>query len=203
MTFGMSAKRLPSFPAWVCLALLILPWPAGLAAEAPRDLAALMTLLRQDGKVTADFTESRTLTYLTEPVVVEGQLTYSPGGRLERLTTRPKREKMTIEGRLLTIEQNPRDPPIRVLLGDHPPLQAFVEALRALLAGDEAALGAVFDPDYRSDGDDWRLKLTPKAAALAAEIEAIEVAGTAAGIASLEIAERNGNRSLIALRPRP
>ena len=97
-------------------------------------MTELLSQLRQETIATVDFVEERYLSYLTEPVIIEGQLTYRTDGRLERQVSRPKREKMTIEGRLLIIEQNAKDPPIRVLLSDHPPLQAFVAALRALLS---------------------------------------------------------------------
>jgi hypothetical protein len=166
-------------------------------------LTALLAALRQDSAATADFTESRSLAYLTEPVIVQGQLTYSPNGRLERLVTQPEHEKMVIEGNLLTIEQNPKDPPIRVLLKDHPPLQAFVAALRALLGGDRAALEASFQSTFAPGGGDWRLTLTPKNPALASAVAKIEAVGQAGSLAGIEIAESNGNHTSVTLQPRP
>jgi len=203
MIFGTSRKTLPRLRVWTGLALLLLSLQASRAAEGPQDLAAVLSALRQDSTATADFVERRSLAYLTEPLVVAGRLTYSPGGRLERQVTRPKPETMIIDGPLLTIEQNPKDPPIRVLLEDYPPLQAFVSALRALLAGDRTALETTFESDFESSGTSWRLTLTPKAVALADAIDAIEVAGKAGSLRSLEIAERNGNRTLVEIQPRP
>jgi len=181
------------------LALATLFTTAGRAAETPWDLSALAGMLAQETKSSVDFSEERHLAFLTEPVVLEGRLSFEPSGRLERLVLRPKRERMVIEGRLLIIETNAKDPPIRVLLSDHPPLEAFVVALRALLAGDQEALEQVFDTALAGEPADWLLRLTPRAPQLRAAVEVILISGSMDTIESIEVLETGGNRSIITL----
>lgn len=202
MTFGIDLKMRLRLSALASLAFLVLYIQAYPATAYPRDLDTLLQGLRQESAVTVDFTEQRYLAYLTEPVIIKGQLTYNPDGRLERRVTKPKKEKMVIEGRLLIVEQNAKDPPVRILLADHPPLQAFVEALRALLAGNREALEAAFNSSIQNSAAKWQLSLKPKDATVAKTVEAIHVDGEDDKIESLEILETNGNRTLVELYPR-
>jgi hypothetical protein len=199
MISGAAPKARLKLLASAIVALAMALATASRAAETPWGLSQLIPLLLQETKSSVNFSEERHLAFLTEPVVLEGRLSFEPSGRLERLVLSPKRERMIIDGRLLIIETNAKDPPIRVLLSDHPPLEAFVVALRSLLAGDQGALEQIYDTNLAGGQASWQLRLTPHAPQLSEAVVVVQIKGAADTIESIEVVETGGNRSVITL----
>ncbi len=136
---------------------------------------------------------------MTEPLFLEGTLSYAPPGRLEKLVLRPKWERMIVDGDLLTIEHSPDKPPIRVLLSDHPTLAALITALRAVLAGDQGALEHIYATALEGTEDSWLLRLTPRSRKLREAVSEVHIAGSASRIGTIEIREAGGDRSIFTI----
>lgn len=177
-------------------ALLALTAPA---AASSWTLAQLTALLARQDAATYRYAEERHLQALTKPLRLKGTLSFEPGGRLEMRTTAPKKERIVIDGRLLSIEANSADPPLRLLLADYPALESLVTALRSALAGDHDRLSALYETDLAGGQGDWSLDLRPRGAAQRAAIERIRIHGKAREIGSIEVLEAGGDSSVITI----
>lgn len=201
MIFGMSRTRRLSLLIALCLGISSTggAWSsAGVwAGEPPLTVERLVTALMEDREVTVRFLEERRLEFLTEPIVFEGTLTFNPPDYMERLVLRPRWEKIVVEGGLLTVQANKRDLPTRLLLSDLPALDAMITTLRSLFAGDPDALQRLHEATLTADGDDWSLKLLPRAAAWREAVQTVTVEGTEHSVRSITVTEAGGDSSTI------
>jgi len=170
-----------------------------LASQTPWSLSRLTAALAQDVGSTVRFSEERQLQYLTEPLFLEGTLTFKPPGYLERQVVQPKWQRMIIDGDLVSIEENWKDPPIRVLLSDYPALEAFVAALRSILAGDQRSLERTYATALEGTEDAWLLSLTPRPQHLRDAVSEVRITGAGGNIQSIEIMESEGDRTIITI----
>jgi outer membrane lipoprotein-sorting protein len=162
-----------------------------------------MAGLAQDSASTVGFSEVRRLNYLTEPLHLEGTLTFEPPARLERLVLRPTRERMIVDGDVLTIEASRNTPPARVLLSDHPALDGFITALRSVLAGDQGTLERIYAIELEGGEAAWSLRLTPKSERMREAVSEVRIAGAGREITTVEVIETGGDRSVITIRGIP
>lgn len=169
------------------------------AQDAAWSLSRLGAGLARDTPSVVRFSEERLLNYLSEPLLLEGTLSFDPPERLEKQVLRPKKEKITVDGNLVTFETNPKDPPVRVLLSDYPALEAFITALRAALSGDIETLGDIYAIVLDGTEESWSLRLTPRSEALKQAVSEVRMSGSAGRITSIEILETGGDRSIITI----
>lgn len=184
-------------------------WLAGLViavapgAAQPGDPAIALSRLMEEmaarPAATTRFVEERHMQILTKPVVIEGTLTYA-GGRLEKHTISPKEERVVIEGDRMVIHRPGEGSSATILLSDFPALEAFIVGLRATLAGDLARLKRDFWVKYTAAGRDWRIVLTPLAETAREEVSEVRIVGHGTKIATLEVIETDGDRSVIRIR---
>ena len=183
------------------LALLLCCVPdAGRAAD--WNLARLAELASAAGPGTYRFAEERYLQYLTEPLRLEGTLSYTQEGQLVRRVTSPRPEQAVIDGNLVTIHINKMDPPVRVLLSEQPVLNALILALRATLTGDLAMLKENFKTQLMGSEQAWSLRLIPDSNDLRQSVDGVLIEGRANEIRTIEIVEANGDRTVITIRSR-
>lgn len=163
-------------------------------------LEALMTDLAKVEERHARFVEERTIGILDEPLVTEGTLSYRAPDRLIRQDLLPDPAIYAIEGEQLRIVIDDQE---RVLALDQEPLlQAMVTPFRAMLAGDEATLNALFDLAYAENDDRWTVTLTPKpSTASRSFIDRIEIAGTGRNVERMDVYEQGGDISRMRLEP--
>ncbi len=166
-------------------------------------LSRLIAGLARDSASTMGFSEVRRLQYLTEPLYLEGTLTFQPPARLERLVLRPTRERMIVDGDVLTIEASRTTLPTRVLLSDHPALDGFITALRSVLAGDQGTLERIYTIALEGGEASWLLRLTPKSQRLRAAVSEVRIGGAGREITTVEVIETGGDRSVITIRGTP
>lgn len=174
--------------------------PARAADAAPGWTAQqLMQTLAHNKSSRAHFVEKKYLAALDRPLESSGELIYVAPGRLEKRTVKPKPETLVIDNDTLTIERNGTRRSIA--LSSYPEVAAFTESIRATLAGDYASLAR----DYRIvvDGtrEQWRLVLLPSDPNIAARVSRILVEGRRDRIASIEILQADGNRSVMTMIP--
>lgn len=177
-------------------ALLVALWlgPA-VAAEPGWTVQQLMQSLRQVKASTAYFSERKELHMLNEPLTSSGTLSYVAPDKLQKTTLLPKLERLTIDGDKLTIERGDTGEHRTVSLGDYPEIGAFVESIRATLAGDLSALERYYAIALEGNAGDWQMVLEPKEKRLRALVKAIRIAGRDTSIRSIVSEQGDGDRS--------
>jgi len=192
--------------------LLALAMPAGAAvqpATAPATAEArapagdpLDELLRELARrrhAHAAFTEVQYLAMLDRPLESSGELLYEAPDRLEKRTLKPRAETLTLAHGVLSATRRGRTRTVE--LAAYPQLAPLIESLRATLAGDRAALEQVFSTHLEGDLAHWRLRLTPRNPDAARVVKAVLISGAHASLATVEILQTDGDRSLLSIGP--
>jgi len=181
------------------LLLLSLLAPAATQAEPPLALDELLQALRKPERSQARFVETRYLKILKRPLELTGTLVFAPPDRLERHTLTPREQSMVADGDRLTLEDKARGRVRTLALRDHPVLWAFIESFRATLTGDRSMLERFYEVQLAGSRARWQVSLTPRDAAMAAVVSRIRIAGSAGRVASVEIEEARGDRSVMTI----
>lgn len=148
----------------------------------------------------ARFTEEKRLAALTEPQRSTGRLLYRRPGYLEKDTDGPDGERLVVDGDRLVLTEG-QDAPRVVDLGAHPEALALVDALRAPLAGDFAALRRNFAVAASGTPGDWRLVLTPRDPAAARLVARVAVSGGADGPREVVVEQAGGDTDRLRIEP--
>ena len=171
------------------------------AADTAWTLDRLMSTLAHNKSGRATFTETKTLSIAADPIVSSGELVFVAPDHLEKHTLRPKPEHMVIDGDKLTVERNQRK--FTMPLAQYPELAAFIESIRATLAGNRYALEAIYTVAITGRGDDWTLTLTPIDARMQKVVSTITLDGTRDVLRSVAIRQADGDHSLMRLQRMP
>ncbi len=181
-------------------------------------LDQLMDKLAQTRTGHAAFVEKKTLAILDKPVESSGELFYRAPDRLEKRTLKPKYESMLLEtgppangtitrsasnsGGTLTITQQGHRQ--RVLqLQSYPELAAFIDSIRATLAGDRVALERSYVLKLMGDERHWTLELRPQDSRMQKVVEKIVINGEQDLLHSIAISQANGDSSIMTITPLP
>ncbi len=187
-----------------CLALLAASLLAGTAHAADNSAAGawtldrLMSTLARNKSGRATFTETKYLSIAEQPVESSGELVFVAPDHLEKHTLRPKPEHLVIDGDKLTVERNQRK--FTMPLAQYPELNAFIESIRATLAGNRYVLEAIYKVAITGHGDDWTLTLTPIDTRMQKVISTITLDGTRDMLRSVAIRQADGDHSLMRLQ---
>ena len=177
-------------------------WPATLLLLAAFQLSAaeefgpaeLMQAFAAIPEAQTRFIEVRRSDVLRAPLELKGKLHYQRPDRLERHVLSPYQEVTRIDGDRVTIENPARGEPRRYSLAALPAALALVEGLRATLAGDLATLERHYHVSLAGSREAWTLSLVPRALAVAGAVSSIQLTGSAARLARVEIEETTGDR---------
>jgi outer membrane lipoprotein carrier protein LolA len=164
-------------------------------AQAGWGLPQLMATLSRVKSASAQFVERKTLRVLDAPLVSSGTLLYVAPDQVEKITVLPERERIAISGDRLTIEGSGSDRPRTLSLANAPEIAAFVEAIRATLAGDLPALDRFYRIELAGGRAAWKLDLTPRAEKLAQLVRRIRISGSGEKITAVETDEGDGDHS--------
>ncbi|RQT62882.1 outer membrane lipoprotein carrier protein LolA [Burkholderia cepacia] len=176
--------------------------PARAADAAPAwTLDRLMSTLAQHKSGRATFTETKYLSIATQPVESSGELVFVAPDHLEKHTLSPKPEHLVVDGDMLTVERNNRK--YTLALARFPELGAFIDSIRATLAGNRFALEQVYKVALAGRGDDWTLTLTPLDSRMLKVVSTITLDGTRDLLRSVAIRQADGDRSVMRLQPAP
>jgi outer membrane lipoprotein carrier protein LolA len=192
MTIG--AERLAVALLAALLGLACVP---GAAAE--WGIADLMRGLAQVKQAKGRFVERRDLAALTAPLRSSGTLVYVAPGRLEKHTTKPAPESLTLEGERLTIEKIEGGPKRVLNLPDYPVLWAFVESIRSTLAGDLGTLERFYRIELTGREAQWRLVLDPVEPRMREVVREIRIEGRRDWVESISVFEAGGDRSTMTI----
>ncbi|KWA00524.1 acyltransferase [Burkholderia cepacia] len=176
--------------------------PARAADAAPAwTLDRLMSTLAQHKSGRATFTETKYLSIATQPVESSGELVFVAPDHLEKHTLSPKPEHLVVDGDMLTVERNNRK--YTLALARYPELGAFIDSIRATLAGNRFALEQVYKVALAGRGDDWTLTLTPLDSRMLKVVSTITLDGTRDLLRNVAIRQADGDRSVMRLQPAP
>ncbi|WP_421989561.1 LolA family protein [Roseococcus sp.] len=183
--------------------MLLGTFVAGPAWAQEDELSRLMAALAAIRERRDRFTEERAIPELDLPLPNEGTLSWSAPDRLEKHTTSPIDERLTVAGGRLVYERADRDIRREFSLADQPEMQALVEAIRGTLAGDLPTLRRHYEVAFegRHDGA-WRLVLRPLSLRLRASVQRILVTGQADQPTGVDT-EGNGSTTRMRIRPGP
>jgi hypothetical protein len=168
-------------------------------ASSESDLDQLMALLarRKHGEVT--YTEKDYLSVLERPLESSGVLIYDAPNHLEKRTLKPKAESVVLDHGVVTIQRGHRT--YHLDLGSYPQVAPYVDAIRATMAGDRAALERVFKVSFEGSLAHWGLGLVPLDRKIARGVRKIRIEGAQDDVQSVEIDKPNGDRSLMTMGP--
>ncbi|HET7135885.1 MAG TPA: outer membrane lipoprotein carrier protein LolA [Casimicrobiaceae bacterium] len=169
------------------------------AGAAGLTLDALMNALRAVPARHATFEETRQMAVLNAPLVRRGTLDYVRPSRLEMRVTAPRPEHLVIEGSRLSVE---RGGEVTVVdLAAQPMLAAWIESLRATLAGDAASLIAHFDVSLTGTLAAWHLTLVPRDENLRNVIASVDIDGHQGEPTRFAIDGLRGDSTVITIAP--
>jgi hypothetical protein len=136
---------------------------------------------------------------LSKPVISEGVLQYDAAtATLSKQVLKPEPMSMSISGDQIKITRAQQQRQLRVPRDS--PLRDLLLALRALLAGDVAALRRNFIIDYQAQENTWDIRFTPRDPVLTGKLARISVSGSDDQVASIDITLANGDRQLMRLQ---
>ncbi|CAJ0721218.1 Outer-membrane lipoprotein carrier protein [Ralstonia edaphis] len=168
------------------------------ASDTAWTLDRLMSTLARNKSGRATFTETKTLSIAAQPIESSGELVFVAPDHLEKHTLAPKPEHLVIDGDKLTVERNQRK--FTMPLSQYPELGAFIESIRATLAGNRYALEAIYKVAIAGHGDDWTLTLSPLDARMQKVVSTITLEGTRDVLRSVAIRQADGDHSLMRLQ---
>jgi outer membrane lipoprotein-sorting protein len=187
-------------PVVRCLVLslaLALPGTAETAGNQPLDLPQLMELMAQVPAREDRFTETKTMAVLSKPLILTGTLAYSRPDRVEKHVLTPYEEHLVVQGDQLTLAN--KDGTKRIGVKSHPLIWSFVEAIRASLAGEVAALRRFYHIKVEGTSKDWSLTLRPLDPQAASYLSSIRLRGHGNHLVLVEIDEAGGDRSVMTI----
>lgn len=189
--------------AWLAggmLAMLVYVWGgAAVAAEAGSQLDQLMSLLAQRRHGEVSYTEKDYLSLLEQPLRSSGVLIYDAPDHLEKRTLKPKREALVLDHGVLTVARGKRT--YHFDLSSYPQVAPYVDAIRATMAGDRAALERVFKVSFEGSLAHWELGLVPSDRKIARGVRRIRIQGERDEVQSVEIVQTDGDRSVMTMGP--
>lgn len=176
--------------------------PATADEAADERLRKVMTAVAGQPLTAAPFVERRTSALFASPLESRGTLTFKPPGVIEKLTTSPQRESMTISAENITLDAGNGAAPQVIKIETQGPLTNYVQGLRAVLSGDEKLLRQVFDTQMTGSFDAWKIQLRPKGPAPRRGIKHIVISGAGAKLRTIETTEINGDVQEMTIAPR-
>jgi outer membrane lipoprotein-sorting protein len=171
------------------------------AASSGWNLDRLMATLAQNKSGRATFVETKYLSIAAQPLESSGELVFVAPDHLEKHTLSPKPEHLVVDGDMLTVERNNHK--VTLALANYPELGAFIDSIRATLAGNRYALEQVYKVALAGRGDNWTLTLTPLDARMSKVVSTITLDGTRDMLRSVAIRQADGDHSLMRLQPLP
>jgi len=145
------------------------------------------------------FTERKYMSVLTAPLESSGTLLYEAPGRLEKRTLAPKEESMVLNQGILVIENKAMHMKRTMMVNQYPAMGAFVESIRATLAGDLKTLSQYFQIKLEGNAARWHLQLMPSDQATREVVREVRMEGRGKMIDSIEIIETGGDRSVMSV----
>lgn len=192
------ALRNPRGKAALLTFLLLAPL---LASAQDFALADLMALMAEVPSTTSRFTEKKHLAILKEPLMLTGTLTYKRPDFVEKHVTSPYQERFTVSGDSVSFENKTKNQKRNFSLASNPVIRAFVDSIRATLAGDGKALQRFYRADLKGTPKAWVLNLEPLDAQMAEQVSTIRLSGASNAVTEVTVFEPGGDKSVMSIAP--
>ena len=179
--------------AVVC-ALLMAPLASAVSAL---DLPELMKNLSAQKEGRARFVEQKTLSVLSTSIESRGELTFKSPDFLQKKTTQPIQETLTVERDRVILNRGGKEQVIQ--LDAQPEMRAFIDSLRATLSGDLPTLKKSFQVKLSGPANKWTLSLRPLSANLQRILVEVSIQGRNSEILYIETSMLNGDRTFLTL----
>jgi outer membrane lipoprotein-sorting protein len=188
------------------LVLALLAGASGFAvplstAAAAFDLAALTALLARVKAGEATFTERRRIEMLDRTLESSGRLSFRAPDVFVRETLQPRREKLAVDGNLLTMSLGERSRTMQ--LDASPEAAVIVEAVRGTLTGNRESLERLFAASVGGSAEGWTLELVPRDARLRGQVAQVRLAGRESVVREVQVLLADGDRSVMTITPVP
>jgi len=161
-------------------------------------LDRLMSTLAQNKSGHAKFVETKYLSIAAKPIESSGELAFVAPDHLEKDTVSPKPERLVVDGDTLTVQRNQRT--YTMSLAHYPEIGAFIDSIRATLAGNRYALERLYHVSIDGRGENWTLTLTPLDARMLKAVRTITLDGTRDVLHTVVIEQADGDHSVMQLR---
>lgn len=175
--------------AAVCLLGSVLP-----AQGAEWNTATLLEQLSKQKSARGSFVEKKYIALLDAPVESSGTLAFTAPDKLEKRTLKPRAELLRLDGNTLQIEQAGKEP-MTLALSSYPEVAAFVDSIRATLAGDRKALESSFRIALNGNAAAWTLILSPRYSRMSDVVTRVAISGSQAEVRKIEFSLPDGDRS--------
>lgn len=176
------------------LLLLCACLAAGHALAADWQSGDLLELLARQKSGRANFVEKKYIGILDKPVESSGTLAFSAPDKLEKRTLKPRPELLRLDGDKLYVEQAGKQP-MNLALSSYPEVAAFVDSIRATLAGDRRALEKNYRLSLSGAPEKWQLILLPRYSQMSDLLTRILIAGRQGEVLRIEFELADGDRS--------
>ena len=193
---NLNAGRRALLLAAVAVPVLVLP-----ARAADFELSALMELLAAVPSSRDSFSETKHSAVLSAPLLLKGTLAYTRPDRLEKSVLAPYEERTVVAGNSVTMENRTLQQSRTFSLSSSSPVSAFVESMRATLAGDRAALERHYRVQLGGKAESWSMTLVPREKKLASLVKRIQIGGARERLRRIEVEEASGDRSVMLIGP--
>lgn len=184
------------------VALIIGLLPCGLAAQT-HTVSDLMRALASTESSRATFVETKYSALLKAPLVLRGTLSYRRPDSLEKHVLHPYDERIVLVGNTLTIEKRTQARKVTATVVSSPSTMAMVEGMRAVRAGDLAALERHFEVRVDGTRERWTMNLKPIGEETARYVSAVVVSGEEGRISQVAVEEASGDRAVMDIREEP
>lgn len=162
-------------------------------------LTTLMAALAEVKTRNDTFTETKILSVLEKPIQMSGKLFFSAPDRIEKHIDKPEPSAYIVHGSELLIRMF-RQRDRKVVLFQYPAIQAFVESMRATLAGDLKTLKEYYYVAFQSSGQEWRLTLEPNDDEMKGYVREIIISGHNTRLSTIETLEGDNDRSVMTIQ---
>jgi len=189
------------------LALSFMPFVQQPSLGAPQEtgpltIESLVATLMVHSQRSVRFHESRHIAALISPLESEGVLTFTPPSGLLKEVTTPRAISYRVEGDQVFIHDPRATEDMAFSLADAGVLQAFIEAIRAPLAGDLVTLRKFWEPHLGGSLLHWSLTLKPKGPELSALVLQVTVNGERGTVTAISIVQSDGDSSHLRFTPK-
>lgn len=196
---GLGARARRSFVVAGALSLA-LSLGAPLHARDGKLLEDIAAGLDPAAVIVSEFTQTRHIAALKQPVVSSGRVIFARGKGVVWQIERPYRYAYVL-GSQATTEINAAGDRINRKSGGAPSLAPVSRVFEALLRADLVQLREHFHIELSGTPRDWRAELAPREAALAGFMQRLVIKG-GRQLAEIEFGESNGDTTRIRLRHR-
>lgn len=171
-------------------------------AAADERLVRILSAVAAQPITASPFFERRVSSLYAIPMESSGTLSFNPSGVIEKLTTRPNRERVIISADSISIDGAAGTPAKVIKIEAQSGLASYGLGLRAILSGNEKQLRQAFDIDVSGSFENWKVQLFPRDAALKRGVRQISVSGSKATLRMIETFETSGDTLELTIVPR-